>query len=149
MENPIEQYIAQLPDEKRAAITKLREIIIQNIPIGFKEELSYGMIGYVVPHDIFPKGYHCNPTLPLPFLNIAAQKSHIAIYHIGIYANKNLYDWFVSEYPNHTSAKLDMGKSCIRFKKPEHIPYDLIGELVSKMTVADWIGCYENMLKKS
>jgi hypothetical protein len=101
--------------------------------------MSYGMIGYVVPHSIYPARYHCNPSLPLPFMNIASQKNFIAFYHMGIYANKALYDWFVGEYPEHCSRKLDMGKSCIRFKIMEDIPYELLGELVRKMTVLEWV----------
>ena len=106
------------------------------------------MIGYVVPHSLYPPGYHCDPTLPLSFLSIASQKNFIAFYHMGIYADKELYDWFVAEYSKHCKAKLDMGKSCIRFKKPENIPYDLLGELVSKITPRQWIDLYESNLKR-
>jgi len=108
------------------------------------------MIGYVVPHAIYPKGYHCSPHLPLPFVSIAAQKNFIALYHMGIYAQPELLNWFVQEYPKHVSAKLDMGKSCIRFKKIDNIPFQLIAELMKKMSVQDWINCYEfNYVKKS
>lgn len=101
------------------------------------------MIGYVVPHSLYPPGYHVNPTLPLPFINIASQKNYIAMYHMGLYANKQLLDWFVAEYPKHSPRKLDMGKSCIRFKNMETIPYDLIGELCTKMTIENWITMHE------
>lgn len=145
--NP-DQYIAQLQPERKEAFSMLRKTIIENLPGGFEETMSYGMVGYVVPHTIYPKGYHCNPSLPLPFLNIASQKNFIAIYHMGFYADKQLMNWFIQEYPKHSKTKLDMGKSCIRFKKPELIPYALIGELCRKMTPAAWIACYENLLKK-
>lgn len=143
-----EAYIAKLADDQKNAIIKLRNTILKNIPKGFKEEMSYGMIGYVVPHQLYPNGYHCNPKLPLPFLSIAAQKNFIAFYHMGIYAQPELLNWFVNEYPKHSHTKLDMGKSCIRFKKPEHIPYELLGQLCKKITVQDWINIYEKNLKK-
>ena len=142
------EYIAELPEDRKQAIMKLRDSILKNLPEGFEEEMSYGMIGYVVPHSIYPAGYHCNPVLPLPFINIASQKNFIALYHMGIYSDKGLFNWFVSEYPKHVKTKLDMGKSCIRFKNLEHIPYSLIGELVAKMTTEQWISIYEKAWKK-
>ena len=143
-----EQYLKELPEDRKEPVTQLRNTILKNLPKGFKEVMSYGMIGYVVPHDLYPAGYHCDPKLPLAFMNIASQKNFIALYHMGIYGSSKLLKWFVEEYPNHTSAKLDMGKSCIRFKKPEHIPYKLIGYLVKKITVKDWIETYEKILKR-
>lgn len=143
-----DEYIESLPEERKEALAKLRKIIKKNLPKGFSEEMNYGMLGYVVPHKLYPKGYHCDPKLPLPFLAVASQKNFIALYHMGIYAKKDLLDWFTKEFPRHSKKKLDMGKSCIRFKKPEDIPYELIGELVSKMTPADWIECYESAFKK-
>jgi uncharacterized protein YdhG (YjbR/CyaY superfamily) len=140
----IKEYLEAIPEERKNAFYTLRETILENIPIGFSEELSYGMLGYVVPHSIYPNGYHCNTKLPLPFLNIASQKNFIAVYHMGIYADSKLLDWFMAEFPKHSSQKLDMGKSCIRFKKPDQIPYDLIGELVQKMSVQDWVNSYES-----
>jgi uncharacterized protein YdhG (YjbR/CyaY superfamily) len=142
-----EQYIEQLPEDRKEYISKLRKVILENLPKGFAEEMSYGMIGYVVPKSVYPAGYHANPELPLPFINIASQKNHIAVYHSGIYADKNLMDWFLQEYPKHSKTKLDMGKSCLRFKKPEHIPFELIGELAGKMTVEKWVEIYEQNLK--
>ena len=106
------------------------------------------MLGYSVPHKIYPPGYHCDPKLPLPFVGMASQKNFIAFYHMGIYAMPDLLKWFVAEYPKHSTAKLDMGKSCIRFKKPEHIPYKLIGELMKKVSVEKWIEVYEKNLKR-
>jgi uncharacterized protein YdhG (YjbR/CyaY superfamily) len=144
----VNQYLSQLPEDRKTAIEKLRKAIKDNLPIGFQEEMSYGMIGYVVPHSIYPNGYHCNPKLPLPFINLASQKSFIALYHMGIYANKNLLDWFLAEYPKHVKTKIDMGKSCIRFKKMEDIPFEFIGELVTKMSVEDWVLTYENTFRK-
>lgn len=148
MAKTIEEYIENLTEDRREAIEKLRVVIKENIPSGFEEMINYGMIGYVVPHTIYPSGYHCDPKLPLPFLNIASQKSHVAVYHMGVYANEDLMSWFVDEYPKYSKKKLNMGKSCIRFKKVEDIPYELIGELVSKMTVEDWITLYEKNIKK-
>jgi len=127
-----EQYINELPADRKEPIMKLREAVLKNLPKGFKEVMNYGMLGYVVPHEIYPPGYHCDPKLPLPFANIASQKNFIAFYYLGVYSNSKLPNWFTSEYPKHSPSKLDMGKSCIRFKKPEHIPYKLIGELVKK-----------------
>jgi hypothetical protein len=127
---------------------KLRQTILENLPKGFIEEMNYGMVGYVVPHSIYPAGYHCDTKMPLPFMNIASQKNFIALYHMGIYANTELLNWFTTEYPKHVKTKLDMGKSCIRFKKPEQIPFDLIGQLCSKMQVEDWIALYEKNYKK-
>lgn len=143
----VKEYIDQLPDDRKPVIKKIRSVIKKNLPKGFKEVMSYGMIGYVVPHSIYPDGYHCTPKLPLPFLNVASQKNFVAIYHSGVYADPKLMKWFVTEYPKHNKRKLDMGKSCVRFKKMEEIPYDLIGELVSKMTVEDWIKLYEKNVK--
>jgi uncharacterized protein YdhG (YjbR/CyaY superfamily) len=142
-----EEYIAELPEDRVEAITKLRKVINDNLPKGFKEEMSYGMIGYVVPHSIYPDGYHCTPKLPLPFMNFASQKNSVNIYHMGIYAKPELLNWFTTEYPKHCTAKLDMGKSCIRFKKMDQIPFELIAELVKKMSVEDWIKCYEDNFK--
>ncbi len=147
-ENTPEQYIEQLPENRKQAMTKLKQIILDNIPKGFEEVMIYGMIGYVVPHTIYPDGYHCDTKLPLPFINIASQKNFIALYHMGIYADPTLKEWFEKEYPKHCKTKLDMGKSCIRFKKVDQIPYDLIKELVQKMSVQDWIEIYESIIKK-
>ena len=143
-----DEYIAQVPEERQASMKKLRAVIKKNLPKGFTETIRYGMIGYVVPHKLYPAGYHCDPKLPLPFMSIASQKNFVAVYHMGIYADKKLMDWFVDEYPNHVSTKLDMGKSCIRFKKPELIPFELIGELASKMSVADWVATYERAFRR-
>lgn len=144
----VSQYLDDLPEERKVQMANLRNVINDNIPQGFNEGIFYGMIGWGVPHSLYPKGYHCDPKLPLPFLSIASQKNFIALYHMGIYADKELHDWFIAEYPKHVATKLDMGKSCIRFKKPDSIPYNLIGQLVSKMTVQQWIDVYENAFIK-
>ena len=143
-----EEYIAQLPEERKAAFSNLRSTILENLPKGFQECISYGMIGYVVPHSLYPPGYHCDPKLPLPFMNIASQKNFIAFYHMGMYAKKDLLNWFVEEYPKHCKLKLDMGKSCVRFKKIEAIPYELIAELCTKMSPEEWIELYEKNIKR-
>ena len=143
-----EQYINELPADRKYPITKLRDVILKNLPKGFKETMFYGMLGYVVPHEIYPGGYHCDPKLPLPYANIASQKNFIAFYHMGVYAIPELLKWFTKEYPKNSPAKLDMGKSCIRFKKSEHIPYKLIGELIKKVSVKDWIKVYEENVKR-
>ncbi len=145
--NSPEEYIAQLPEDRQEAIKTLRQQVLDNLPEGFVEQMSYGMIGYVVPHSIYPAGYKVDPKLPLPFINIASQKNHVALYHMGIYAHQPLLDWFTSEYPKHSTRKLDMGKSCIRFKNVKQIPYALIGELISKMSPEEWIQCYESSVK--
>jgi len=143
-----QEYIDSLPEDRKEAMTKLRTIILENIPEGFSEGMGYGMLGYAVPHSIYPNGYHCNPKQPLPFLGIASQKNFIALYHMGIYANKELLDWFVGEFPKYSKSKLDMGKSCIRFKKMNDIPYGLLADLAAKMTVQDWISTYETAFKR-
>ena len=142
--NSVDEYVANVSENYRDAIQKLREVVKNNLPRGFMEMLNYGMIGFVVPHELYLNGYHCDPKLPLPFINIAAQKNSISFYHMGISAQPPLLDWFLEAYAKSSNQKLDMGKSCIRFKKAEHIPYDLIGELVKKMTVENWIEVYEN-----
>jgi len=142
------EYTASLPADRKKAMTELRNAIRKNIPPGFKESMGYGMMGYAVPHSLYPAGYHCDPKLPLPFLGIASQKNFIAVYHMGIYADNDLLNWFKKEFSKHSKLKLDMGKSCIRFKKVDQIPVKLIGELASKMTPQQWIELYEEKLKR-
>lgn len=144
----VTDYVAQLPADRKKAIEELRKVIKKNLPKGYKEQMGYGMIGYVVPHSIYPNGYHCKPEDPLPFMNVASQKNFIAIYHMGLYSNPALLKWFTDEYAKAGVGKLDMGKSCIRFKKPENIPYKLIGELSARVTVEDWIKMYEKALNR-
>lgn len=144
-----DEYIEKLPIERKEAVTKLRDTVKNNLPKGFEECINYKMIGFVVPHTLYPDGYHCKPKLPLPFINIASQKNFIALYHSGIYADTKLHDWFVGAYPKHVKTKLDMGKSCIRFKNTNTIPYELIAELCQKMTPQEWIAWYEKNIKRS
>jgi len=146
--NSISEYLENITEDRKAVMQKLISTISENLPNGFTEQLGYGMPAWVVPHSLYPDGYHCSPELPLPFMNAASQKNFIALYHMGIYANPELMQWFVSEYPKHCSRKLDMGKSCIRFKKIEEIPFELIAELCTKMTSKNWIELYENKFKK-
>lgn len=143
-----DQYIAELPEDRKEVMQELRETVKKNLPKGFEETMQYGMISYVVPHSIYPDGYHCNPTDPLPFLSIASQKNHIAFYHMAIYSDPKLHEWFTEEYPKQAKGKLDMGKSCIRFKNPKNIPFELLGELTTKVSVDQWIAKYESVLKR-
>ncbi|MBV2165558.1 MAG: DUF1801 domain-containing protein [Kaistella sp.] len=146
--NSIEEYLSNVPEERREAFQKVYNTISENLPKSFQESLSYGMIGWSVPLETYPDGYHCTPNTPLPFINLASQKNFIALYHMGIYADPELLHWFVNEFPKHSKKKLDMGKSCIRFKKPEDIPFELIAELVKKMSAEEWISLYEKLYKK-
>lgn len=146
--NSPEEYIAQLPEERRVAMSRLRALLREHLPVGFEETMSYGMIGYVVPHSLYPSGYHCTPELPLPFVSIASQKNFIALYHMGIYADPELLAWFQAEYAKVVPTKLDMGKSCVRFKRPERIPWVLLEDLAGKMTPEVWIELYEAHYKR-
>ena len=141
------QYLNELPEERKEPIQKLRQQILDNLPDGMEERMSYGMLGYVVPHSVYPDGYHCTPELPLPFMNLASQKNFIGVYSMAIYANKELSDWFTTEYTKRCKYKVDMGKSCIRLKRMNDIPYELIGELTARMTTDDWIKLYEDSIK--
>ena len=143
-----EAYIESLPEDRQPIIAALRDAIAKNIPPHFEEQMGYGMFGWVVPHHVYPAGYHCDPKLPLPFLGIASQKNHIALYHMGMYSEPKLRAWFEKEWPKHSSKKLDMGKSCIRFRKPNDVPVELLGQLASKMMVEEWIEIYENHVKR-
>lgn len=145
--NPRE-YIASLPDDRKEVVDKLHSVILENLPAGFTANMGYGMLCYSVPHSLYPAGYHCNPALPLPFISLASQKNSINLYHMGIYADVALLHWFQEEYPKHCSTKLDMGKSCIRFKKLDQIPYELIADLCKKTTVSQWIAIYEKNFKR-
>lgn len=144
----VEDYISQIPEERQGVFKKLFDTITENLPEGFNKGVSYGMVGWDVPLEAFPAGYHCTPESPLPFMGLASQKNFIALYHMGIYAKPELLDWFVAEFPKHSKRKLDMGKSCIRFKKIDEIPFELIAELSKKMNVEEWINIYETNFKK-
>ncbi|MBT5354706.1 MAG: DUF1801 domain-containing protein [Flavobacteriales bacterium] len=142
--NNIKEYLQNIPEERKEVFDKLMKTVRENIPKGFSEELSYGIPAWVVPHSLYPKGYHCSPELPLPFVSVASQKNFIALYHMGIYATPDLLNWFIKEYPKHSKRKLDMGKSCIRFKKMDDIPFELIGDLMKKMNPKEWMEKYES-----
>ncbi|MBT5699759.1 MAG: DUF1801 domain-containing protein [Flavobacteriales bacterium] len=142
--NNIKEYLQNIPEERKKVFDKLMKTVRENIPKGFSEELSYGIPAWVVPHSLYPKGYHCSPELPLPFVSVASQKNFIALYHMGIYATPDLLNWFIKEYPKHSKRKLDMGKSCIRFKKMDDIPFELIGDLMKKMNPKEWMEKYES-----
>jgi hypothetical protein len=144
----VNEILTNLPPDRVEPFNKLHDVILNNLPKGFEPTISYGALSYAVPHSIYPAGYHCKPTEPLPFAAIASQKHTINFYHMGIYADDALLQWFISEYPKHTKQKLDMGKSCIRFKKFDEIPYKLIGELMKRLSVNEWINIYETKLKK-
>ena len=144
----VDEYINELPEERREAILKLRQLLKSKLPKGFQEQMAYGMITYVVPHSLYPQGYHCKPEQALPFISLGSQKNYIALHHMGLYANETLLNWFQTEYAKASKYKLDMGKGCVRFKKPEHIPYELIAELAEKVSVKDWISEYEKALKR-
>ena len=144
----IKDYINSLASDRKTTITQLINVIEQNIPKGFEKVMNYGMPSFVIPHSIYPNGYHCDTTLPLPFIGVSNQKSSISLHHMGLYADPELLNWFKSEYPKHSNTKLDMGKSCIRFKKFNEIPYELIGILSNKMTVKNWIDIYEQNIKR-
>ncbi|RQO31955.1 hypothetical protein DBR32_03890 [Taibaiella sp. KBW10] len=144
----VAEILANIPEDRSASFNKLHETIIKSLPKGFEAAISYGGLGYVVPHSMYPAGYHCKPSEPLPFAGIASQKNSINFYHMGIYADPELLEWFQSEYPKHSKQKLDMGKSCIRFKKPDEIPFKLIGELMKKMSVKEWVNMYETKMRK-
>jgi hypothetical protein len=143
-----QKYMAELPADRREAMTKLRDAILKNLPKGFEETMQYGMLSYVVPHSLYPAGYHCKPADALPFISLASQKNNISFYHMGMYAMPELLQWFTAEYPKQAKGKLDMGKSCVRFKKMDDIPYKLIGDLVKKVKVKDWVDCYETNYKR-
>jgi hypothetical protein len=144
----VKEILTILPADRIEPFNKLHNVIVQNLPKGFEAAMSYGGLGYVIPHSLYPAGYHCKPSEPLPFAGLASQKNSINFYHMGIYSDPKLLEWFVSEYPKHTKQKMDMGKSCIRFKKMDDIPYKLIGDLMKKMSAKQWITIYENNLRK-
>jgi len=148
MKAEIAQYIESLPSDRQVAFVKLLNIAESKLPTGFEIIIQYKMPSFVVPKSLYPPGYHCTPSDPLPFISMASQKNFIAVYHMGLYSHPELYEWFVNEYPKHSKTKLDMGKSCIRFKKPENIPFELLGELFTKMSPNQWIELYESILKR-
>jgi hypothetical protein len=144
----VDAYISEIPEDRQKAMNELRKVIKKNLPRGFQECMNYGMIGWVVPHSKYPAGYHCNPKDPLPFMGLASQKNSINFYHMGIYGDPKLLKWFTEAHAKASPKKLDMGKSCVRYKKPEDIPFKLIGELVAKISADEWIAMYEKNMKR-
>jgi hypothetical protein len=141
-------YLDSLPEDRKEAVSRLRDLFRQHLPPGFEETMANGMIGFVVPYSLYPAGYHCEPKQPLPFLTLASQKSHIAVYHMGLYAMPDLLAWFTEQWAVESKRKLDMGKSCIRLKKPEDIPYRLFEELAGKVSPQQWIATYEQAFRR-
>lgn len=142
-EKTVKEILENVPPEMTEPFNKLHKVIVQNLPKGFEAAVSYGGLGYVVPHSVYPAGYHCKPVEPLPFAGIASRKNSINFYHMGLYTDPELMKWFVSEFPKYSKQKLDMGKSCVRFKKLDDIPYKLIAELMKKLSAKEWIEMYE------
>lgn len=146
MAKTVQEYIDSVPNERKDAFERLVQVIRQNIDPKTQEELSYGMLGWVIPKTVYPAGYHVDPALPLPFIALANQKNYIALYHLGLYANQDELAWFTAEYAK-TGYKLDMGKSCIRFKNTSNIPFELIAALIKRSGVNTYIKNYTAAIK--
>jgi len=142
-----EEYLAGLPEDRRLAIGAVRKVILDNLPEGYEERMQYGMIGYVVPHSIYPAGYHCDPTQPLSYACLASQKNHMALYSMCAYGDKATFEWIQKAFKA-AGKKLDMGKSCIRFKKLDDLPLDVIGQLIARVPVKTYVAQVEQMLKR-
>lgn len=143
----VAEYLKELPADRREAISKVRSVIRKNLPKGYAECMSYGMIGYVVPHKIYKPGYHCNPSQPLPMACLASQKNYMTLHLSAIYMNTVSEQWLREEFEAR-GKRLDMGKGCIRFKKLEDLPLDVIGQAIARVPVADFIMYYEDARKK-
>jgi hypothetical protein len=144
----VKDYLKELPADRREAINAVRGVILANLPKGYEECMSYGMIGYVVPHSIYPKGYQCNPKVPLPFVNLASQKNHMAFYLMCCYGDAKLKAWFEKAWKA-TGKKFDMGGGCVRFKTLEDVPLEVIGELVAKLPVDVYIRRIEKVFAEN
>jgi hypothetical protein len=142
----VEQYLAELPKDRREAIQAVREVILRNLPKGYEEGMQYGMIGYYVPHSLYPPGYHCDPKQPLPYAHLASQKNYMSIYLMCVYAGGEQQAWFREEWQK-TGKKLDMGKSCVRFRKLEDLPLPLIGKAIKRASVKKFITFYEDIIQ--
>jgi uncharacterized protein YdhG (YjbR/CyaY superfamily) len=138
----IAEYLAELPDDRRKALKKIRAEIRKSLPKGYKEGMQYGMIGYFVPHSIYPDGYHCDRRQPVPFASLASQKNHMALYLFCIYTDESLKDWFVKGWKK-TGCKIDMGKGCVRFKSIDDVPLELVGKVISRVPVNKFLASYE------
>jgi hypothetical protein len=137
----VKDYLAQLPEDRRAALAAVREVILENLDKEYEEGIQYGMIGYYVPHRVFPAGYHCDPKQPLPFASIASQKNHMAIYLMCIYGNAEQEEWFRKAWAK-TGMKLDLGKSCVRFKKLDDLALDVIGQVIKRVPAKRYVDHY-------
>lgn len=143
-----QEYMDRLPDDRKDIMERLRAAVLEHLPEGLEEIMLYGMVCYVIPHSIYPKGYHVDPKLPLTMLGIASQKNHIALYHMALYAFPPVYEWFTAAYTQAAGKKPDIGKGCIRFRPTANIPYDLLGELCAKISVCEYIRTYEQTMEK-
>ena len=143
----IEEYLASLPEERRDALLALRKVIKKNLGKGIEERVQYGMIGYCIPHSVYPAGYHCDPTQPLPYAMLAAQKNHLALYLMSVYLQKEEEEWFRKAWLA-SGKKLDMGKSCVRFKGLADVPLDVVGEVIARTSAAQYIERYEAVLAR-
>lgn len=139
----VDEYLQALPEDRRAAISAVRKVILDNLPKGYQECMSYGMIGYVVPHSLYPKGYHCDPKLPLPFANLGSQKNHMALYLMNLYGDAKTEQWFQKAW-RAAGKKLDMGKACIRFRRLDDVPLEVVGQVIARTPVADYIARIES-----
>lgn len=144
----VEEYLASLPDDRRTAIQAVRKVIRKNLDKGYEEGMTYGMIGYYVPHKLYPAGYHCDPKQPLPFASLASQKNHMALYLMCVYGGTEHESWFRKEWAK-TGKKLDMGKCCVRFKKLEDLPLEVIGKTIARVPSKEYIAYYESVIKTS
>lgn len=144
----ITEYLNAVPEDRKEGMLTLYETIQHHLPLGFAEQISYGHISFIVPLSKYTAGYHCDPSQPLPFISIASQKNHVAIYHMGMYMDASLLYWFQKEFPKHSKKKLNMGKSCIRFSKTSDIPMELMAKLASKMTADEYIQQYTSIIQK-
>lgn len=143
-----QQLLQQVPEDRHDAMNTLRKLFSTQLPKGFEELIKATSLDFVVPHSLYPNGYHCNPKQPLPFISIVSQKNVLTIHHLGFYASPELTEWFVTEYSKKYTPKLDMGKGCLKFKKMEEIPYDLLKSLCKKLTVKEWVDLYEKAFRK-
>ena len=141
----VKAYLAELPEDRRHALEAVRKVILKNLDKGYAESMTYGMIGYFIPHSVYPPGYHCDPKMPLPFASLASQKNHMSLGLMSLYGNMAQFSWFQSEWAK-TGKKLDMGKACIRFKTLDDLPLELIGEAVRRSPAKAYIDHYEKAL---
>jgi uncharacterized protein YdhG (YjbR/CyaY superfamily) len=138
----VEEYLAALPKDRREALDAIRKVIRKNLPKGYEEGIQYGMIGYFVPHSLYPAGYHCDPKQPLPFVHLASQKNHMAIYLFCLYMDEEAMERFTTAWQQ-TGKKLDMGKSCVRFKKLDQVALDVVADAIRAIPVKDFVAHYD------